>query len=311
MLVNGQWQGQWQPRDKRQSGGRFVRRPSTFRHWVTAEATAEFPAEAGRYHLYVAYICPWASRALIWRSLKGLEDIISVSVVNPCLTDQGWSFAPYPDSDADPLHQAEYLHQLYSHADSHYTGRATVPVLWDKQQQTMVNNESSDICRMLNQAFDHLTGNTLDLYPAELREEIDGMNDFLYSHINNGVYKTGFATSQAAYEDAVVKLFDALDHCETILTRQPYLLGQQMTESDWRLFVTLIRFDAVYYSLFKANLRQIRDYPQLSGFMQRLLEQPGIANTVNMQHIKAGYYSIRDLNPEGIIPLGPKPDLTS
>ena len=310
MLVNGKWTTDWQPVQAKDSHGRFVRQASSFRNWITPDGsrgpagTGGFPAEAGRYRLYVALICPWASRTLIARKLKGLEALIPVTVVNPVLTSQGWGFGGYPGSDTDPLHGAAYLHQLYTHADRGYTGRATVPVLWDEATDSMVSNESADILRMFNTAFVDLVPGTPDLYPADLAIDIDALNAELYDRLNNGVYKAGFASSQAAFDEAVAGVFATLDRLEARLTGD-FLFGSRLTEADIRLFVTLIRFDAAYHGLVKTNLRRIADYPRLSGYMERVLRLPGVRDTVNLDHIKAGYYSIKALNPSGIVPAGP------
>ena len=310
MLVNGKWTADWHPVQAKDEQGRFVRQQSSFRNWITADGSAGptgtggFKAEAGRYRLYVALICPWASRTLIARKLKGLEDLIAVTVVNPVLTDQGWGFGGYPGADTDPLHGAPHLHHLYTHADDDYTGRATVPVLWDEQTDTMVSNESADIVRMFNTAFADLVPGTPDLYPADIAPQIDALNAEVYDRLNNGVYKAGFASSQAAYDEAVAGVFQMLDALEDRLTGD-YLFGSRFTEADIRLFVTLIRFDAAYHGLFKTNLRRIADYPRLSNYMERVLRLPGVRETVNLDHIKAGYYSIKALNPNGIVPVGP------
>ncbi|ASJ96508.1 glutathione S-transferase family protein [Shewanella marisflavi] len=324
MLVNGQWAEAWQPVQAQDKQGRFVRQSSSFRNWITPDGKAGptgeggFKAEAGRYHLYVAYICPWASRTLMVRALKGLTDFISVSVVNPVLSDQGWQFGGAPDSkiyaDQDSLNGHKYLHQLYTQVDQQFTGRATVPVLWDKQRQVIVNNESADIIRMLNCAFDHLTGSALnpalDLYPQDLHQDIDSLNERLYHQLNNGVYKAGFATSQFAYEEAYQGVFSLLDELEqTLSDGRPYLLGEQLTESDIRVFVTLVRFDVAYYGLFKCNRELIAQKPQLQAYLQRIYAIDGIAATVNFEHIKQGYYSIKALNPTGIVPVGPQVSL--
>lgn len=310
MLVNGKWTADWHPVQAKDGEGRFVRQQSSFRNWITADGApgptgkGGFKAEAGRYRLYVALICPWASRTLIARKLKGLEGLIPVTVVNPVLTAQGWGFGGYPGADADPLHGAGHLHELYTRADDDYTGRATVPVLWDEATDTMVSNESADIVRMFNTAFVDLVPGTPDLYPADLAAEIDTLNAEVYDRLNNGVYKAGFASSQAAYDEAVAGVFAMLDQLEDRLTGD-YLFGPRFTEADIRLFVTLIRFDAAYHGLFKTNLRRIADYPRLSAYMERVLRLPGVRDTVNMDHIKAGYYSIKALNPTGIVPIGP------
>ena len=288
--------------------GGFVRQPSQFRRWIGSK---EFPAEPGRYRLYAALICPWASRILAARRLKGLEDIVPVTIVEPVLTDQGWRFGDYPGaSGADPLHGADYLHQLYTRADPRYTGRATVPLLWDTVTDTAVNNESAELLRMFNSAFNELLPAeraALDLYPEDLREDIDALNDWLYPRLNNGVYRTGFATTQAAYDEAVQALFETLDALEQRLAAGgPYLFGERLTETDIRAFVTLIRFDVAYVGAFKANLRTLADYPALARYTRRLYEHPDIRPTVDLRHIKEGYYSIKALNPQGIVPVGPE-----
>ena len=307
MLVNGRWCGEWQPFQDTDEKGGFVRQESRFREWVGGE---RFPAEAGRYRLYVALTCPWASRVLAVRRLKGLEDAIPVTVVEPALAEQGWRFGDFPGSSgADPEHGATWLHELYARADPDYTGRATVPLLWDTRTGTAVNNESADLVRMLNGAFDELLAAeraAFDLRPEALADEIDRLNDWMYPRINDGVYRCGFATTQAAYDEAVVILFDALDALEDrLLNEGPYLHGEIITESDIRLFVTLIRFDVAYHGLFKTNLRQIRDYPALAAHTGRLYEHPDIGPTVDFTHIKHGYYSIEALNPARIVPRGP------
>ena len=307
MLVDGKWQGRFHPVQGKDEKGGFVRQQSAFRQWL---GTERFPVEAGRYHLYVARICPWASRVLAVRSLKGLEEIVPVTVVAPWLTDQGWSFAAFPGaSGEDPLHGATYLHELYSRADPHYTGRATVPLLWDVHTDTAVNNESADLLRMFGYVFDALLPReqaAIDLYPADLRADIDALNDWLYPRVNNGVYRCGFATTQAAYEEAVATLFSALDELERRLTAQgPYLFGERLTETDIRLFVTLIRFDVAYHGAFKANLYRLDDYPALAAYTRRLYDHPAIGQTVDFYHIKTGYYSIEAINPTQIVPRGP------
>jgi glutathionyl-hydroquinone reductase len=310
MLVDGKWVADWQPVQKADEKGRFVRQTSSFRNWITADGnpgptgTGGFKAEAGRYRLYVALICPWASRTLIGRALKGLEALIPVTVVNPVLTPQGWQFGGYPGADTDPLFNATYMHEIYTHADDHFTGRATVPVLWDVQRNAMVSNESADILRMFDTAFEHLVPSTLRLYPADLAEGIDALNPRIYDALNNGVYKAGFASTQGAYDEAVAGVFAMLDELEGRLTGD-YLFGERLTETDIRTFVTLIRFDAAYHGLFKVNHRQIADYPRLQAYMERILRLPAVAGTVNLDHIKAGYYSIKALNPTGIVPAGP------
>ncbi|WP_054302939.1 glutathione S-transferase family protein [Gemmobacter sp. LW-1] len=311
MLVDGKWVENWQPVQKADEKGRFVRQVSSFRNWITPDGrpgptgTGGFAAQAGRYRLYVALICPWASRTLIARKLKGLDAMIPVTVVNPVMTDQGWRFGGYPGAEDDPLFGAEFMYQIYTRADPHFTGRATVPVLWDMKQGVMVSNESADILRMFDTAFDHLVPSDLRLYPADLAGEIEALNPVIYDRLNNGVYKAGFASTQAAYDEAVAGVFETLDLLETRLTGD-YLLGGRLTETDIRTFVTLIRFDAAYHGLFKTNLRQIADYPRLSAYMARILNLPGVRETVNMDHITRGYYSIKALNPLGIRPVGPR-----
>ncbi len=311
MLVDGTWQDDWQIKKRTDSQGRFVREESTFRHWVTPDGspgptgTGGFKAEPGRYHLYIALNCPWACRTLIYRKLKKLEDAISVSIAIPEFTDQGYGFGEYPDAIPDPLYNSRYVHELYTRADPHFTGRPTVPVLWDKERNTMVNNESVDIMRMLNSAFDAMGDASVDFYPTQLRAEIDALNERMYESLNNGVYRTGFATTQAAYEAAVTDVFACLDELEQRLEGQAYLLGERITETDWRAFVTLIRFDIAYYGLFKCNLRRLIDYPNLSAYLKRLYDEPGVADTVNFDHIKRTYYTIRRVNPSGIVPKGP------
>jgi putative glutathione S-transferase len=311
MLVNGKWAADWQPVQAKDAKGGFVRQTSSFRSWITPDGspgpTGEggFKAEAGRYHLYVALICPWASRTLIARRLKGLEEAISVSVVEPALTDQGWRFGDYPGATRDELNGATYIHEIYTKVDPIITGRATVPVLWDKQRQTIVNNESADIVRMLNSGFGEFDDDTVDLYPESLRPEIDALNDRIYPRLNNGVYRAGFATTQEAYEEAFQDVFGMLDELEERLDSKAFLFGDCLTETDIRLFVTLVRFDAAYHGLFKCNLRRIADYPNLSAHLERMLALPSVASTVNIDHIKRGYYSIKSLNPTGIVPLGP------
>lgn len=310
MLVDGKWIENWQPVQKADKDGRFVRQTSSFRNWITPDGApgptgkGGFRAEPGRYRLFVALICPWASRALIARKLKGLDDMIPVTVVNPTLTNQGWRFGDYPGTDADPLFGSRFMHEIYTRADPHFTGRATVPVLWDTALNVMVNNESADILRMFDTAFEHLVPSDLRLYPAELAAEIDALNPRLYDLLNNGVYKAGFASSQPAYEEALEGVFTMLDELEGRLTGD-YLFGDRLTETDIRAFVTLIRFDAAYHGLFKTNRRSIKDYPRLSAYVSRILALPGVLETVNMDHILHGYYSIKALNPNGIVPKAP------
>ena len=311
MLVDGKWTKDWDPVQKADAKGRFVRQVSTFRNWVTPDGSAGptgeggFAAEAGRYRLYVAYICPWASRALMARKLKGLEEIIPVTVVNPVLGPQGWEFGGYPGAADDPLHEARYMHELYTRADPHVNGRATVPVLWDMKRDVLANNESADIVRMFDTAFEGLVPSALRLYPEDLAPEIDLLNAVIYDKLNNGVYKAGFASSQEAYDEAVAGVFETLDLLEDRLAEGPYLFGERLTETDLRTFVTLIRFDAAYHGVFKCNLRQVKDYPGLWAYTQRVLDLPGIRETVNMDHITRGYYAIKALNPTRIRPVGP------
>ena len=311
VLVNGKWVENWQPVQAKDEKGGFVRQVSSFRNWVTPDGAAGptgdggFKAEAGRYHLYVALICPWAGRTLIARKLKGLEAVISVSVVEPALTEQGWRFGDYPGADRDTLNGATYMHEIYTRADPVFSGRATVPVLWDKQRGTIVSNESADILRMFNSGFGALASGP-DLRPADLVAEIDALNDFIYPRLNNGVYRAGFATTQIAYDEAFADVFTALDALEARLSDGgAFLHGTALTETDIRAFVTLVRFDAAYHGLFKCNLRRVADYPHLQAFMERVLALPGVRDTVSIDHIKCGYYSIAALNPSRIVPLGP------
>jgi len=310
LLIDGQWQDRWY--DTAATGGRFVRKDAAFRNWVTADGepgpsgTGGFRAEAGRYHLYVSLACPWAHRTLIVRALKGLDDMIGVSAVHWLMLGEGWTFADGPGVIPDTVNHANHLHEVYTAADPHYSGRVTVPVLWDKARGTIVSNESSEIIRMFNAAFDGLGATPGDFYPAPLREEIDAINARVYDTLNNGVYKSGFATTQQAYEEAVYPLFDTLDWLDQRLATRRYLTGSTFTEADIRLFTTLVRFDAVYVGHFKCNLRRIADYPNLSGFVRDVHQMPGIAPTVNLHHIKHHYYeSHRTLNPTGIVPAGP------
>ena len=300
MLVNGVWTTDWQPVQAKDEKGGFVRQTSSFRHRVTPDGEGGFRAEAGRYHLYIALICPWASRTLIARELKGLQEVVSVSVVEPELSSQGWRFAA-PDAETG----ADYLHEIYTRADPAFTGRATVPVLWDRQRKTIVNNESADILRIFNEGFGALAKGEIDLYPEALRAEIDALNETIYPGLNNGVYRAGFATTQEAYEEAFHAVFATLDTLEARLAGRRYLIGDRLTETDIRLFVTLVRFDAAYHGLFKCNLRRIADYPNLTRHIETMLAVPGVAATVSLDHIKRGYYSIKSLNPSGIVPLGP------
>ena len=316
LLVDGQWQDKWY--DTEENGGRFEREDAGFRNWVTVDGSAGptgvggFQAEADRYHLYVSLACPWAHRTLVYRKLKGLEDIIPISVVHPFMGEHGWTFAEGKGVIADPLIHADYAYELYIKAKPNYTGRVTVPILWDKKTNTIVSNESSEIIRMFNSAFDEVGALAGDFSPASLLPEIDDINAFVYTTINNGVYKAGFSTTQEAYEEAVIELFAALDTLEARLADKRYLTGSTITEADWRLFTTLVRFDAVYVGHFKCNLRRIIDYPNLWGYLRDLYQVPGIAETVNMEHIKQHYYtSHANINPTRIIPIGPAIDFTT
>jgi len=319
LLVNGTWQDKWY--DTKSTGGRFVRQDAAFCNWITADGAAgptgigSFKAEAGRYHLYVSLACPWAHRTLIVRALKGLEDKISLSIVDPLMLEEGWTIkGNFPDTLPDFVNHKTRMYEIYALAKPDYTGRVTVPVLWDKKQNTIVSNESADIIRMLNSAFNAIDGveASLDLYPEALRSEIDAINARVYDRVNNGVYKSGFATDQHVYEEAVTALFTELDALESRLSASRYLVGNKITEADWRLFTTLIRFDAVYHGHFKCNLRRISDYPNLSNYMRELYQVPGVAATVNIGHIKHHYYaSHRTINPTGIVPLGPIEDFNA
>ncbi|MBB4039225.1 putative glutathione S-transferase [Microvirga flocculans] len=314
LLVDGVWQDRWY--DTKSTGGRFVRTNAVFRNWVTADGSpgpsgdGGFEAEPGRYHLYVSLACPWAHRTLIMRKLKGLEAMIGVSVVHWRMLENGWTFEDGPGVIPDPIHGAQYLHQVYTAAKRDYSGRVTVPVLWDKAKGTIVSNESAEIIRMMNTAFDGLGARPGDYYPADLRGEIDSLNAHIYDTVNNGVYKAGFATAQHAYEEAVRPLFATLDSLDERLSSRRYLCGDRLTEADIRLFTTLVRFDPVYVGHFKCNLRRIADYAYLSGYLRDIYQMDGIAETVNMVHIKGHYYeSHRTINPTGIVPLGPVLDL--
>lgn len=314
LLVKGQWVDQWYDTDA--NDGEFARSESQFRNWVTKDGSAGptgdagFKAEAGRYHLYVSLACPWAHRVLILRRLKGLESMISVSVVNPLMAEHGWTFDEAPGVISDPIINARYMYQIYTATDPNYSGRVTIPVLWDKQQHCIVNNESAELIRMLNSAFDDIGARPGDYYPHALRGDIDKFNAKIYPNVNNGVYKAGFATTQRAYEQAVMPLFATLDELDQHLSHHRYLAGEQITEADWRLFTTLIRFDTVYYSHFKCNIKRITDYPNLSGYLRELYQWPGIKDTINMAHIKQHYYrSHLNINPIGIVPVGPDLDL--
>lgn len=315
LLVEGRWHDQWYESSK---DGAFQREQAQRRNWLTTDGkpgptgVGGFAAEAGRYHLYVSLACPWAHRTLILRKLKGLESLIDVSVVSWLMLENGWTFDQNLGSTGDKLDHFNFMHQRYTADTADYTGRVTVPVLWDKQQNRIVNNESAEIIRMFNGAFDDLTGNDLDFYPAPLRGEIDALNERIYPAVNNGVYRAGFATAQKAYEEAFDGLFEELDRLEQLLGANRYLAGEYLTEADIRLFTTLIRFDAVYYGHFKCNLRRIADYPNLSNWLREIYQWPGIAETVNFEHIKNHYYgSHKTINPTGIVPKGPAQDFTA
>ncbi len=315
LLVDGQWHTDWY--DTKSTGGKFVRKDAHFRNWLTADGSAGpngqhgFQAEAGRYHLYVSLACPWAHRTMIFRALKGLEAMISVSVVNSYMADEGWTFEPGAGVIEDSVNQKTRMHEIYTLAMPDYTGRVTVPVLWDKQQQTIVSNESAEIIRMLNTAFDDIGALPGDYYPESLRENIDAINEKIYHGLNNGVYRAGFATTQEAYNGAVDDVFETLNTMEQILSGQRYLAGSQITEADWRAFTTLVRFDAVYVGHFKCNRKRIEDYPALSNYLRELYQHPGVAETVDIDYIKAHYYASHEsINPTRIIPAGPDLDFT-
>jgi len=314
LLVHGKWQDRWY--DTKGHQGHFVRKAAQFRNFVTADGSAGpsgkagFKAEPGRYHLYVSLACPWANRALIFRHIKGLEDMISLSVVHWYMAEHGWTFQPGDAVIADPINNADYMHQIYTAADPEYSGRVTVPVLWDKKAHTIVSNESSEIIRMFNSAFDGVGALPGDYYPEDLRQAIDEINDRVYRCVNNGVYKAGFATTQEAYDEAVVPLFETLGWLEGLLSNQRYLMGDRLTEADWRLFTTLIRFDSVYVGHFKCNIRRLVEYPRLWAYTRDLFQHEGVADTINMHHIKHHYYvSHTAINPSGVVPLGPELDL--
>jgi glutathionyl-hydroquinone reductase len=318
LLIDGKWHDKWYDTDK--TGGKFEREAARFRNWVTADGSpgpdgeGGFKAESGRYHLYVSMACPWAHRTLIFRKLKGLEKHISVSVVHPDMVENGWEFRPDSEQHRDHLHGFRFMHQVYTKAAPEYSGRVTVPTLWDKKKETIASNESAEIIRMFNSAFDGLEGvrADLDFYPDDLQGEIDEVNARVYDTVNNGVYKAGFATAQDKYEEAYNALFDSLDWLEERLSGQRYLVGGQLTEADWRLFTTLIRFDAVYYSHFKCNRQRISDFPALSAYVRDLYQVPGVAETVDIDQIKRHYYvSQRTINPTQIVPVGPALDFDS
>jgi putative glutathione S-transferase len=316
MLLEGKWHDRWY--DTGKTGGRFVRSESQFRNWITPDGAAGptgkggFVAELGRYHLYISRACPWAHRTMIFRALKGVEGAISVSVTHWLMAEQGWTFEPGPGVIPDTVNDAGFLHEIYTRADPTYTGRVTVPVLWDKHQRTIVNNESADIIRMLNRAFDEVGARKGDYYPGDLQAEIDALNSWIYDTVNNGVYKAGFATTQLAYEEAVRPLFEALDWLEQRLSGRRFLCGDRQTEADWRLFTTLLRFDSVYVGHFKCNVRRIADYPNLWSYTRELYQTPGIRETVDFDHIKGHYYqSHTTINPTGIVPIGPAIDFNA
>ncbi|CAM4128852.1 glutathione S-transferase family protein [Pseudoalteromonas byunsanensis] len=315
LLVDGKWQDKWYDTSNK---GKFEREAAQLRNWVTADGSAGpsgsggFRAQSGRYHLFVSLACPWAHRTLIFRALKGLEEHIEVSVVSPDMLDQGWTFDKASGSSGDPLYGFDYMHQLYTLNNDTYSGRVTVPVLWDKQQEKIVSNESSEIIRMFNSAFNEITHNTDDYYPEHAKQQIDEINEYIYQNINNGVYRCGFATTQQAYELAFDELFAALDKVEGILNDSSYLVGADVTEADWRLFTTLIRFDSVYYGHFKCNKQRIEDYPNLANYIRKLYQWPNIAQTVNFSHIKRHYYySHTMINPNQLVPKGPTIDYTT
>ena len=304
MMIDGQWTNEGYEKDDK---GRFQRNPTTFRDRITADGSSGYPAVADRYHLYVSYACPWAHRTLIMRSLKGLDDAISISAVDPLMDEDGWQFSDFRGTIPDTVNNTQYLREVYAIADSNYTGRVTVPILWDKQTSTIVNNESREIIRMFDTQFADLAQTEANLYPQGLQEKIDEAIDKIYDPINNGVYKAGFAKSQSAYEEAVKELFAALDYWEDVLAKQEYLCGDSLTEADICMFTTLFRFDAVYYVHFKCNLRHVWDYPYLWSYLTRIYQYPGVKDTCNLEHIKLHYYqSHPHINPSGIVPEGPQ-----
>jgi len=316
LLVDGKMQADWL--DAEREAGEFVRQESRFRNWVTRDGSpgpsgqGGFRAEPGRYHLYVSLACPWAHRTLIFRRLKGLERAVGVSVVHPWMGPEGWAFSAYPGATPDAINGADHLHEIYTRADPGYSGIVTVPVLWDTRRETIVNNESSEIIRMFSAAFDVCGASGPDFYPEPLRPAIDAVNERVYAEVNNGVYRAGFAATQSAHERAVRRLFAALDWLEERLARQRYLVGDTLTEADWRLFTTLVRFDAVYHTHFKCNVRRLVDFPNLWDWTRELYQVPGVAETVNLDHIKRHYYTSHpELNPRGLIPVGPELDFTA
>lgn len=305
MMMSGQWQETIDP--IKITDGKFMREAAQFRNWVQDDPTASFPAEANRYHLYVSLACPFASRCIIMRKLKSLEQVISMSIAEPLMLQGGWRFSKTNLAYSDQTNYKDFLHEIYLLADTNYSGRVTVPILWDKKTKTIVNNESADIMRMLNSAFHAFANNEIDYYPEKLRQEIDEMNEIIYHNINNSVYQCGFATSQSAYENAFDRLFNTLDELEGYFNHHTYLVGDEITEADWRFFTTLIRFDHVYYGLFKCNKRRILEYPNIFSYICDLYQVPGIAATIDFDQIKTHYYgSLKMLNPNGIIPKGPE-----
>lgn len=307
LLVDGVWHDEWY--NTEDNDGKFIREDAQFRDWISKDG--KFQPEAGRYHLYVCLACPWASRCLMMRKLKGLEEIISLSVVNPVMLEHGWTFEDGPGVIADPIIDADYMHEIYTHVDPTYSGRVTVPVLYDKKTDTIVNNESSDIIRMMNTAFDEIGATPGDYYPADLRDEIDDINDYVYDHVNNGVYKAGFATEQQVYEKEAQHVDDALAKLNDRLENQDYLVGDQLTEADIRLFTTLIRFEHVYFGHFKCNLHHLTEYPHLWEYTKRIYNYENLADTVNFDHIQTHYYKSHTMiNPNQIIPAGPDLDLS-
>ncbi len=307
LLIKGKWKNKWY--DTRSTGGRFVRKESQFRNWVTTDGSSGYKAEPHRYHLYISLACPWAHRTTIFLKLKDLEEIISVSIVDPVMGDNGWEFTNSSDTIPDTLYGKKFLYQIYTKAKPDCSGRVTTPVLWDKKNETIVNNESSEIIRMFNSEFNEITKNSMNYYPKELQDKINQLNSIIYENVNNGVYKCGFATTQEAYDESFFKLFDTLENLENILEGNRYLTGSIITEADWRLFTTLIRFDIVYYNHFKCNLKRIEDFENLRNYLRDLYRFPGIKETVNLEHIKTHYYvSHKTINPSGIIPNGPEID---
>ncbi len=317
LLVDGEWKDVWY--DTKSTGGKFERSAAQFRNWITADGSAGpsgsegFAAESGRYHLYVSYACPWAHRTLIFRALKGLDTHISISVVHPDMLSKGWTFEREDTgTTGDTLYDLPFAHSIYTKADPTYSGRVTVPILWDKTRETIVSNESSEIIRMFNSAFDGLTGNSLDLWPEDLRADIEPVNDRIYDTLNNGVYKSGFSSTQEAYDAAVYPLFDTLDWLEERLSDHRYLMGNRITEADWRLFTTLVRFDPVYHLHFKCNRKRLIDYPNLWAYTRELYQWPGVAETVNFDHIVRHYHFSHDsINPHRIVPINPSLDFNA